>query len=223
MERHVGKLVRINGQEVTFLLTEPLDIERLGRLTDSPNPVISFKTPVAEITFFDNRRISPEQRKKIFALFEEISAYTGHFPTEVREILECRFIAQEGIEYFSLSDVNKTIAREFISYLIEFCFTWNIPFKDKGITMADDVSKYLWLCIKHRKCCVCGKDADRHHVDTVGMGRDRRKVNHSEHRFMALCRKHHQEVDLIGQETFDELNHVQGVKLSPEDVKEFGI
>ena len=223
MERVIGKLIRVSGKELVFELAEELDLSKLARLNENEPLSVWVKNPVAEITFFDKRRISPEQRKKIFALFEEISAYTGHFPTEVREILEFRFIAQEGIEYFSLSDVNKTIAREFISYLIEFCFTWNIPFKDKGITMADDVSKYLWLCIKHRKCCVCGKDADRHHVDTVGMGRDRRKVNHSEHRFMALCRKHHEEVGLIGQETFDELNHVMGVKLSPEDIKEFGI
>lgn len=223
MERYVGQLIRIVGNEVTFILDRDVDLAKLARLNGNEPEQVWQKSPIAEVSFFDQRRISPEQRKKIFALFEEISVFTGFLPMEVREIMEVRFIAEYGGEYFSLSDVDKTTAKDFISYLIEFCFQWDIPFKDKGITLADDVSRYLWLCLKYRKCCVCGKPADRHHVDTVGMGRNRRTVDHSEHRMMALCREHHQEIDLIGQDTFDEFNHVMGIKLSPQDVKEFKI
>lgn len=216
MERFIGRIKKIEGEEITFRLDRRVDINSLSRLSDG-------NYPTAEIVFSDQRGITPEQRKKAWAMINDVSRYTGYDPIDAEMWLKGYFMAETGNDYFSLSDCNVETARAFISHLIEFCFTWNIPFKDKGIHMADDVSKYLWLCIKHRKCVVCGLQADIHHVDTVGMGNDRRYVNHGELRLMAVCRKHHQEAEQIGQERFDRMNHVTGIRLNEKDLVEFRI
>lgn len=214
--RRIGVVTRINGDEVTFLLDERLDFNELSRLSDSEHVV-------AEIKFHDNRRITPEQRKKIFALCRDIANKTGHFQKEIVDFMKYMFLEERDEDWFSLSDCSVTMAREFITFLIDFCFEFGIPFKDKGIHLTDDINAYLFLCIKHRMCAICGRRADIHHVDTVGIGRDRRKVRHDELRLIALCRNHHTEAHKIGQETFDKKHHVQGILVKPDDLRKFKI
>lgn len=212
----VGKVVKMEGNTVTFELDEGVDIGELSRFSDGLQPS-------AEIKFDDNRIITAEQRKKIYALFGDIAIKSGHNPIEIKDWMKFYYMAEYDADYFSLANCSKSLATSFISYLIEFCFEWGIPFKDKGITLTDDASRFFWLCIKYRKCAICGLHADIHHVDTVGMGNDRRKVDHGERRLIALCRNHHQEVERIGQATFDRLHQVQGIKLNDRDLVAFKI
>lgn len=212
----VGKVVKIEGNTITFELDEGVDIGELSRFSDGLQPS-------AEIKFDDNRVINAEQRKKIYALFGDIAIKSGHNPIEIKDWMKFYYMAEYDADYFSLANCEKSVATKFISYLIEFCFKWGIPFKDKGIHLADDVSRYLWLCLKYRVCCVCGKKADVHHCDSVGMGNNRRFVNHGERFLMAICREHHQEVGEIGQEEFDAKYLVMGIKLNDEHLVEFKI
>lgn len=212
----VGKVVKMEGNIVTFELDEGVDIGELSRFSDGLQPS-------AEIKFDDNREITAEQRKKVYALFRDIAMKSGHNPIEIKDWMKFYYMAEYDEDYFSLSNCEKSVATNFISYLIEFCFKWGIPFKDKGIHMADDVSRYLWLCLKYRVCCICGRKADVHHCDSVGMGNNRRLVNHGERFLMAICREHHQEVGEIGQVTFDEKYLIMGIKLNDEHLVEFGI
>ena len=57
------------------------------------------------------------------------------------------------------------------------------------------------MCLK-RVCVVCGKKADIHHVDRVGMGNNRKKISHIGMRVLPLCRLHHQECHNTGDEKF---------------------
>jgi len=165
----------------------------------------------AELRLFDGRCISADQRKKIYATIGDISDHTGHLPEELKELLKYNYMAESGEEYFSFSNCSVTTARLFINYLIEFAFYWDIPLMDTGLNRTDDISKYLWLCIKFRKCCICGDKAEIHHVDTIGIGRDRKTVDDSNYKKMALCRKHHVESHAIGKESFEKKYHVYGV------------
>lgn len=214
--RYIGKIKRISGNEITFDLDERVDVSELSRLSDGD-------FPTADVVFSDQRVISPEQRKKAWALLNDISRHTGYHPVDAEGWMKAYFMADTGSDYFSLSNCSVTTAREFISYLIEFCFQWNIGFKGKGLEMADDVRKYLWLCIKHRKCALCGQKADVHHIDAIGAGRDRREYDHTQSHLIALCRKHHNQAHQMGQRTFEERFKVQGIKLSARDVKDFKI
>jgi len=53
------------------------------------------------------------------------------------------------------------------------------------------------------KCEVCFKPADRHHLDEVGMGRDRTIPMKNHFMIGDLCRKHHIELGQIGEKRFN--------------------
>ena len=74
-----------------------------------------------------------------------------------------------------------------------------------------DIGKYLYFCIKHKKCCVCGKDGEIHHVDAIGMGNDRRYIDDSGYRKMCLCRTHHTIAHQRGMEAFTAMYKVYGI------------
>ena len=94
---------------------------------------------------------------------------------------------------------------------------------DSLLDKAQDVNRYLYLCLYHKKCCICGREADPHHVDVVGMGRDRETICHVGMKAQALCRDHHREVHTTGQQTFDKLHHVYRIKLNELLVKHLNL
>ena len=162
--------------------------------------------------FDDNRNISVEQRKKIYATLADIAEFTGYMPDETKQLMKFRFVVESGIEEFSLSNCSMQTASDFIDYLIDFCFAENIPLSDSGIHRTSNLNKYLFLCLKHKKCCICGEPADTHHEDAIGMGADRTQVDDSEYKKMALCRIHHTERHTIGEKLFSGKYHVYGIK-----------
>ena len=70
----------------------------------------------------DGRHISAEQRKKIYATIADIASYTGNAPEMEKALQKFFYIERYGAEYFSLSNCSVSEAREFINYLIDFCF-----------------------------------------------------------------------------------------------------
>jgi len=171
----------------------------------------------------DPRRHSPQQHKKVFGLLGEIARwscgytnpYTMRLETEyIRAELTREFCLDMGIEIFSMSNVDMTTCSAFIDYLVQFCVKWDVPCQDNSLLgYCEDVSRYLYSCLANRKCALCGKKADVHHVDAIGMGGDRREKPQLGARCIALCRKHHSECHTTGNETFLTNNHVYGIKL----------
>ena len=104
-------------------------------------------------------------------------------------------------------------AREFINTILEYAIEEGIPLSDAGIERTDDVGKYLYFCIKHKKCAVCGKPGEIHHVDAIGMGRNRKKIDDSYHRKLCLCRLHHTIAHNRGMESFEKMYHVYGIRI----------
>lgn len=196
-----AQIVGYDGELLTIKPLVAIDRELLQKQVES-----------IEIRLTDGREISAEQRRKVFALVRDIADWCGEEPEYIRKftMFECRIT--NGIEPFSLSDCDMSTAREYISYLIDFCFCHGVPTRDTLLNRTDDISKYLYSCLVHRKCAVCNKQADVHHIDTVGMGRDRTKINHSGMEAIALCREHHQEAHTRGQAFFDKY-HIYGTRL----------
>jgi hypothetical protein len=89
----------------------------------------------------------------------------------------------------------------------------SIPCYDTLLNRTDDIGGYLYLCLKHKKCAICGGKADLHHFDAVGMGRNRKEIIHEGMRCLPLCRKHHCECHNIGQLSFNKQYHIYGIKL----------
>ena len=131
----------------------------------------------------------------------------------VREKLIQNYCQLVNVDFFSLAartadTVDMTVARDFIDWLVELCVVNGVPCSQSLLDRCEDIQRYLYACVVNRVCAVCGKRAEIHEWDRVGMGRDRRKIHHEGQRVEPLCRVHHKEVDDIGQETFDKKYHL---------------
>lgn len=179
------------------------------------------KPEECEVRLIDSRIINADQRKKSYALMRDIGLYTGYMPDEIKAIMKYDFLSRTGLPYFSLSNVDRSTAREFITHLIDFCLEWGVPCRDALLELTDDIGKYLYLCLYHRKCCICGQEAEVHHVDRVGMGRNRDEICHVGMRAMALCRGHHEQAHL--RPDFEKIYHVYGIKPDGLLVRRLGL
>ena len=107
-------------------------------------------------------------------------------------------------------------AREFINTILEYAITEGVPLTDAGVDRTDDIGKYMYFCMKAKKCCICGAPGEIHHVDAIGMGNYRRTYDDSQCRKMCLCRKHHTIWHQMGDERFQKMYKVYGI-LMPEE------
>lgn len=197
-----AKIIEYDGKRLVVVPTDLIDRE----LTDK-------EVSVCELRLDDGRSISAEQRKKIFALIREISIWSGNEPEYIRIYLTWDFCCKYGCDMFSFADVDMTTARYYINYLIDFCFKWSVPTKDTLLNRTDDIDRYLYACLYHKKCIICNSKAELHHVDHIGMGFDREQISHLGLRAEAVCRKHHIEAHSRGQQTFDSMYNIYGIKL----------
>lgn len=165
----------------------------------------------AEIRFDDGRHISAEQRKKAYATIGDIADWTGYLPEEMKEILKYQHMMRTGDAYFSLSNCSMDTAREFINTILEFALENGIPLSDNAIERTDDIGRYLYYCLLHKKCAICGKDGEIHHEDAIGMGNDRTKVDDSSYKKICLCREHHTLAHSLGVIRFREMHKVYGI------------
>lgn len=197
-----GRIVDYDGACLTIVAPYTSDVT-LQRL----------KAHEVDIRILDGRQISVDQRRKAHALLRDIALYTGDAPEDAKDIMKYEFISRYGVEPFSLADVSVSTAREFISFLIDFCLEWHIPCRDSLLNISEDVSRYLYKCLATRTCAVCGRPADVHHVDAIGMGHDRRKKPQLGNKAVALCRRHHGEAHTMGWRSFENHYHLYGIKL----------
>ena len=175
-------------------------------------PIVDKHMNRCSVWLDDGRHISSDQRRKIYATVNDISAYSGNVPEVEKEWLKYLHINRTGCGYFSLSDCSMDTAREFINTILDYALEQGIPLLDFALNRTDDIGHYLYACLKLRKCAICGRAGEIHHVDTIGMGNDRRKVDDSEYRKICLCRKHHTEAHGIGMTAFEGKYKVYGIK-----------
>ena len=77
------------------------------------------------------------------------------------------------------------------------------------------------MYLLNKKCAVCGKHADLHHVDAVGMGNDRNEIHHLGRRVLPLCREHHIECHSIGSKFLMEKYHLEPVNADEKICKKY--
>ena len=152
----------------------------------------------------DKREISPEQRRKSWALIGEISAAYGYLnasdKTQLNGDMKRKFLLErmdeltaDAIRRFSLSDVDMTTARLYIDFLVEFVVEHGIPTKEPLAQLAEDVEAYVYACMMNGVCAICRRKGELHHIDRVGMGRSRDDICHIGMEALPLCRDHHME------------------------------
>ena len=162
----------------------------------------------------DARPLSDRQRKMCYALLREISDYTGQDVHSAKEYLKLRFLADDFGEtadrIFSLSNAPMSLVCAFQRYLVRFIVEYDIPCRVPLLEYVDDVPDYIYACLIAKKCCITGRPADLHHIDRVGMGRDRDDIIHEGMEVLPLCREMHQEAHTMGDREFFEKYHLPG-------------
>ena len=170
-----------------------------------------------EIILPDGRRISPEQRRKCYALIGEIAEFVEGFRTaetieDTKQVMKWDFILKrmesQERQLFSLSSCDMSTAREFITYLIDFIVKNDIPTRFPLIEQCEDIGKYIYACLVNKKCAVCGKSADLHHVQSAGSLEA-----------LPLCREHHTSLHSMGNKEFMKQYHLEPIKIDAKIAK----
>ncbi len=206
--------------------------ERNGVVIRTDRPPENNLSDTVTVIWQDRRTITPEQRRKAWALIGEIAAASGYSISEredVNRLLKAEFLRArfdslqaDAIRAFSLSDIDLTTARMYIDYLVSFCVENNVPTRVPLAEYAEDIEKYVYACCTVKQCAVCGaRPADLHHWERIGMGADRREVNHIGLRCEPLCRVHHGECHTMSQEDFDRKYHIEPVKIDERIAKTY--
>lgn len=158
----------------------------------------------------DNRHITDQQRKFIFALCNEIGYYMGEDSEWVRMLVQTYNAKLRDIDVESLSSCYMTYANGLIDTIINFCIDNQIPINAETINEYRYTfdEKQTYAMALQRVCVVCGQRADIHHVDSVGMGNNRNDISHVGKRALPLCRLHHGECHQTGNEKFIEKYHL---------------
>ena len=162
----------------------------------------------------DSRSLSDQQRKMCYALLREISEYTGQGMDSAKEWMKIKFLAEDleqtADKIFSLSNAPMSLVCAFQRFLIRFILEWDIPCRFSLLEYVDDVADYIYSCLVTKKCCICGAPTDLHHIDRVGMGRNRHDMIHEGMEVLPLCREHHQEAHTMPDAEFFERYHIPG-------------
>ncbi len=197
---------------------------KIRELGSDGSALISAKLPLVQavhrkvnevyIDLIDSRPLSDRQRRMCYALIHAIAEWSGSNEEEVKQAFKLDFWAEQvdtmADKIFSLSNAPMSLVAEFQRFLVRFIISNGVPVKRPLREYVDDVRDYTYMCLIHRKCAVCGRRADLHHIDAVGMGNDRNGVEHLGREVMSLCREHHTEIHTLGKAEFMARYHLDG-------------
>lgn len=197
---------------------------KIIELGSDGSALISAKLPLVQavhrkvnevyIDLIDSRPLSDRQRRMCYALIHAIAEWSGSNEEEVKQAFKLDFWAEQvdtmADKIFSLSNAPMSLVAEFQRFLVRFIISNGVPVKRPLREYVDDVRDYTYMCLIHRKCAVCGRRADLHHIDAVGMGNGRNGVEHLGREVMSLCREHHTEIHTLGKAEFMARYHLDG-------------
>ncbi|MDT2502011.1 putative HNHc nuclease [Enterococcus avium] len=218
---YLTKITKISGRKIVLELKEELNIERLKTIFNGFEGERQ-----AELFIKDPRGFTPQQRRFVFALMQDIYIYTGEPLESLKDVFYWQFRYFTG-KNISLSNESENTVDEVSTLselILDFIFENDIPFREGYEIPPQNVEYYFYKCVTTRTCCICGKkNADIDHFDKALGRRKRSEVDHTEFNFAALCRTHHQEKHQIGITEFKNKHHVIGVKLNQDEIKKLRI
>lgn len=222
-----GKAYYQDGRWVILLDEEP-NFDRVRTLNDGK----SNGAPV-QVEFTDPRKARPKQRALFFALLGDISKWSGVPAKWLKEYFYTRYTVKTAGKEISLAnDTQSTVtdATVLLDDVIRYVFEFDVPINEAYLLLPKDENVFQYECIKHRDCLICGRRADIHHLEdvvgnNVGMGRNRRYMDHTKSRLVALCRKHHNEIHQVGTTKFCQIHHLTniGIKVDAATLKRIGV
>lgn len=189
------------------------------------------------IELIDSRPLSSKQRRMCWAMIGEIADWQGDMRSVTGRALAREFVndarkldfliselGENADKLFSLSNAPMSLVAAYQRYLVRFIVSNDIPTKKPMLEYVDDVADYVYSCLINKRCCICGRAADLHHVERVGMGRSRTEICHEGMEVLPLCREHHTEAHTIPDDAFFERYHLdKGVQLDKTLCRLYGL
>ncbi|WP_281197547.1 putative HNHc nuclease [Staphylococcus felis] len=171
-----------------------------------------------EVKPVDPYAITDKQRRKIFALCNDIEEFTGQ-PREYMRYMFMDYVSfVEGYDKLSLANCTRTQAKQVIEVILDWVFHNDIPLNYKTSDLLKNDKAFLYWSTVNRNCVICGKPhAELAHYEAVGRGFNRNKMNHYDKHVLALCREHHNEQHAIGVKSFDDKYHLHNSWLKVDE------
>ena len=203
--------MRVKGE----ILSAVNDVITIRVCADAQNWCIDHNAKTVEVRLDDGRTITADQRRKIYATMRDIAEWCGDMPEAIKAYFKWSFCGDEEHEEFSLSDVDRETASEFLTYLIDFCIQNGVPCSDPLWDRCEDINRYMYACVMTRTCCITGKkNAQIHHYDRVGM-RSRDNICHVGMRVVPLSADLHTMIHYSGgEEDFYKKHHIVPIALT---------
>ena len=204
--------MRVRGK----ILSAVNDVLTIQVCADAQGYVLDHNAKEVELRIDDGRRITNDQRRKIYATMRDIADWMGDMPDFVKTFFKWSFCGDNEFEDFSLSDVDRETASAFLTYLIDFCIHNNVPCSDPLWDRCDDIERYMYACVMTRTCCITGKKgAQIHHVDRIGMGGNRATMCQVGMRVVPLSADLHTMIHYSGREMeFYKEHHITPIALT---------
>ncbi|MBA8761743.1 putative HNHc nuclease [Staphylococcus coagulans] len=163
-----------------------------------------------DCTVIDRNTITGKQRRKIFALVKDIEEHTGQPMDYMRHMFIEYVRTYYGYdERISLSNCTRTQASQIIEITLDWTFHNDIPLSYKTSNLLKQDKSFLYWSTVNRNCVICSKPhAELAHYHAVGRGRNRRKIDHTGNKVLALCTRHHREQHNIGIDSFNDKYHL---------------
>jgi len=205
---------RVSKKKITI----PVDIdisnkgilEHLHKFTGKPVIIDIQLDP--ELMKIENAKLTDKQRSMIYALIKEYSVNIGYGNDEAKLQLKTMFCEEKELPDFSLSDCSIENAGLFIDYIVDILLSAGIV-SDTIKKAYEDVNLFGVKMLEHNYCMICGCPGETHHIDAIGMGRDRNKVDDSNYRKICLCREHHSECHNSGWLQFSRKYHLESYEV----------
>lgn len=204
--------MRVSGK----ILSAVNDVITIRVCADAEGWCRDHSSRTVEVRIDDGRSITNDQRRKIYATMRDIAEWNGDMPDSVKAFFKWSFCGDNEHEDFSLSDVDRETASDFLTYLIDFCIQNGVPCSDPLWDRCEDIERYMYACVMTRTCCITGKkNAQIHHVDRVGMGRNRDTICQVGMRVVPLAADLHTMIHYSGgEQEFYDKHHIEPIKLT---------
>lgn len=178
---------------------------------------------------YDADKVTRQQQKKAHALINDINSYSNNDPMFLAEndlkYKFCDAIGWPTTPIFSLANCSKQLASQFINFLVEYCFKYDIPFDSRELHLSMNVQRMMFLSAVHNRCFVTQarrQDAvlHIHHVNAVGRGK-RKEADHRNRYYMILKAELHNEIHELGYWRFCQKWHCGAIKLTDQQILDF--
>lgn len=210
--------IKKDGRDITFRFRDEEDANKFQSTFNL------FNQTLIEIQVRDDREISAKQRRFIYAMFNDISKWSGDAPEFVKQWFKLSYEYWQELDEFSLRDVEKSVAAGLITFMLDFVADHNVPlsFMPLDALEPEEIAHWEYRALMEGFDVIDGSRPVElaHGEHAVGMGRDRNKISNVDNTVFSLSHIHHMELHKIGLTAFKSKYHVNGVHVTDEIIQQ---